>query len=265
MPDKKSPKKSLNKYDKIIEAVFFDNFQNGDSKVAFGRNELAEACEKLNLSRVKNLGDIPYSYRFRRDLPDSIRKCAPENTEWIIIGKGTGEYEFRQASPAKIAPINNRHKIMISDATPEIITTYSPGSDEQALLTKVRYNRLVDIFTGLTCYSLQNHLRTSVQNIGQIEIDEIYIGLNKLGTHFILPCQAKSIGDRFGIVQVMQDLEFCKQKYPELTCRAIALQFLSKNDIAILELTIDPDPDIYKLRIVDEKHYRLIRETQASR
>jgi len=34
--------------------------------------------------------------------------------------------------------------------------------DEQALLAKLRYNRLLDIFTGVVCYSLQNHLRTNV-------------------------------------------------------------------------------------------------------
>ena len=52
-------------------------------------------------------------------------------------------------------------------------------NDEQALLAKIRYNRLIDIFTGITCYSLQNHLRTTVPNIGQVEIDEIYIGIDK--------------------------------------------------------------------------------------
>ena len=45
--------------------------------------------------------------------------------------------------------------------------------DGPALLAKVRYNRLVDIFIGITCYSLQNHLRTTVRSIGQVEIDEI--------------------------------------------------------------------------------------------
>ncbi len=64
-------------------------------------------------------------------------------------------------------------------------------NDEQALLAKIRYNRLIDIFTGITCYSLQNHLRTTVPNIGQVEIDEIYIGIDKRGAHYILPAQAK--------------------------------------------------------------------------
>ncbi|WP_216349316.1 hypothetical protein [[Limnothrix rosea] IAM M-220] len=69
-------------------------------------------------------------YRFRRDLPESIRNCVAGDTEWSIIGTGMGSYEFRQVAPAHISPTSHHHKIQISDATPEIITTYSPGSDE---------------------------------------------------------------------------------------------------------------------------------------
>ena len=50
----------------------------------------------------------------------------------------------------------------IPDGTPSIVRKYSI-SDEQALLAIVRYNRLIDIFLGVTCYSLQNHLRTTGQ------------------------------------------------------------------------------------------------------
>jgi hypothetical protein len=52
-------------------------------------------------------------------------------------------------------------------------------NDEQALLAKLRYNGLVDIFVGIACYSLQSHLRTTVSGLGQVEIDEIYIGIDK--------------------------------------------------------------------------------------
>ncbi len=79
-------------------------------------------------------------------------------------------------------------------------------SDEQALLAKIRYNRLIDLFTGLTCYSLQNHLRTAVKNVGQVETDEIYVGLDKRGAHFILPVQAKGKREKIGIVQIEQDI-----------------------------------------------------------
>ena len=62
----------------------------------------------------------------------------------------------------------------IPDATPGVISRYAIN-DEQGLLAKLRYNRLIDIFTGLTCYSLQNHLRTTVPELGQVETDEIYL------------------------------------------------------------------------------------------
>lgn len=248
----------MSKYDNIITKVFMNNYKKGAITVPFNRNELAFACDDLDIPRIKNLGDIPYSYRFRKELPDIIRQVCPPNSEWIIIGTGVGIYEFRLASPGKIIPTLNRQRIKIPDATPEIVKKYAPGTDEQALLTKVRYNRLIDLFTGLTCYSIQNHLRTTVQNIGQIEIDEIYLGVSKKGAHFIIPCQAKSPGDRFGIVQVMQDIEFCRTRYPNAICKPIALQFLTENDVAILELAVEESAGIFHLSVVDERHYKLV-------
>ncbi len=248
----------MSKYDDVIVRVFFRNYSEGAIKVSFDRDELSEACDDLGIARIKNLGDVPYSYRFRKELPNNIKEKCPVDSEWIITGTGIGSYEFRLAAPGKIEPTNNRQRIKVPDSTPEIVKRYAPGTDEQALLTKVRYNRLVDLFSGLTCYSIQNHLRTTIQNVGQIEIDEVYLGINKKGTHFVIPCQAKSPGDRFGIVQVMQDIEFCKARYPNAICKPIALQFLSENDVAILELAVEESNDVFHLSVVDERHYKLV-------
>ena len=254
----------MTKYDDIIETVFKKHFTRGSVRIAFNREELAEACDQLGIKRIKNIGDIPYSFRFRKELPISIKATALKDAEWIILGAGVGFYEFRLAAPAKIAPTNNRHRIKIPDAMPEIVKKYAPGTDEQALLTKVRYNRLVDVFTGLTCYSIQNHLRTTVENIGQIEVDEIYLGVSKRGAHYVIPCQAKSPGDRFGIVQVMQDIELCKQRYSHALCKPIALQFLSEQDVAILELAVEEEKDVFRLTVIDERHYQLTRQDGIS-
>lgn len=93
---------------------------------------------------------------------------------------------------------------------------HKPGlrsvSDEQALLAKLRYNRLVDIFTGVACYSLQSHLRTHVSGIGQVETDEIYIGVDRRGVHYVFPIQAKGGKDRIGVVQIEQDFAMCAAK-----------------------------------------------------
>lgn len=254
----------MGKYEQIVEWVFNQNYQPGRVRVPFNREELVKASEALGFERIRNLGDIPYSFRFRRELPDSIQYTAPEGAEWIIVGAGFGEYEFRLAAPGKIQPSPHIKLIKVPDATPEIVRHYAPGKDEQALLTRARYNRLVDIFTGITCYSIQNHLRTTVSNIGQVEVDEIYVGVNKRGTHFVLPCQAKSPGDRFGIVQAMQDIALCQERYPNAICKAIALQFINDDSVAILELAFDEENELFKLGIVEEKHYELVPRTQIS-
>ncbi len=44
---------------------------------------------------------------------------------------------------------------------------------------------IIDIFTGITCYSLQNHLRTTVPDVGQVETDEVYVGIDRRGVHLI--------------------------------------------------------------------------------
>jgi hypothetical protein len=248
----------MSKYDKIIEKVFFDNFKEGKKRVSFTREELATASDALGFPRIKNLGDIPYSYRFRKDLPESISTTASGGKDWIIVGTGIASYEFRIASPAKIQPSLNLKRIKIPDATPEILKKYAAGTDEQALLAKIRYNRLVDIFLGVTCYSIQNHLRTTVVGIGQIEVDEIYIGVNSKGVHFSIPCQAKSPGDSFGIVQAMQDIALVKQTYPSTVCRPLVLQFLSESDVAIAEVDVVEEDDEFRLLIVDERHYSLV-------
>lgn len=140
------------------------------------------------------------------------------------------------------------------DATPEIVLAYA-HTDEQALLAKVRYNRLIDVFLGVTAYSLQSHLRTTVKDIGQIEIDEIYVAIDATGRQFVLPVQAKGGKDQLSAVQSEQDMAFCRAKYPSLICRAVSAQFMEDDLIAMFEVTLDDDV----VKVVVEKHYRLSR------
>jgi hypothetical protein len=127
----------MNKYEKIIDKVFFDFYTEGTVRIRFNREHLAEACKVLSIPRIKNLGDIPYSFRFRRELPGRIRATAPQDADWIIFGAGNGAYEFRLASPGKITPTKNRFPIKVPDATPEVVKLYASGIDEQALLTRI--------------------------------------------------------------------------------------------------------------------------------
>ena len=73
----------------------------------------------------------------------------------------------------------------------------------------------------------------------------------------MIPCQAKSPGDRFGIVQVMQDIALCEERYPHAICKPIALQFTNDDGVAILELAVVDQDELLQLNIVEEKHYQL--------
>jgi hypothetical protein len=253
------PDRGLNRYSQLIEKLFFDHYIEGSIEVIVSREEFAHTATSLNISLPKNLGDIIYSFRYRTELPESIKRKAPEGKYWIIQLFGRGRYRFSLVNVPRIVPSEISAEIKIPDSTPGVISKYSID-DEQALLAKLRYNRLIDIFTGLTCYSLQNHLRTTVADLGQVETDEIYIGLDKRGVHYVLPVQAKGGTDQIGIVQIEQDIAMCSQKFPALICRPIASQFMRDDLIALFEC-IQTEEGI---RVAEEKHYRLVQPEELT-
>ena len=249
-----------NRYQSLIEKIFFDHFKKGAQEIVFDRDELIAAAAKLAIDLPKNLGDVIYALRFRIPMPATILSTQPKGKEWIIEGIGRAQYAFRLTSVSRIVPNPNLVVIKVPDATPEIIAAYAL-SDEQALLAKVRYNRLIDIFLGLATYSLQSHLRTSVQGIGQIEIDEVYVGLDRHGRQFVVPVQAKGGSDKLSPVQAKQDIACCQEKFPGLICRAISAQFIESDLLCLFELTLDEG----MIKVVDEAHYRLVPADQISR
>ena len=248
------------RYSRIIEDIFFRYYSAGDKVVLFAREDIVIAAERLDIGLPKNLGDVVYSFRHRNPLPDAIVDVAPADQTWVIVGKGQAKYAFELKSVAKIQPDSMLPIIKVPDSTPGIVSRYAL-TDEQALLAKLRYNRLIDVFTGVTCYSIQNHLRTTVQSIGQIETDEIYVGVDKRGAHYVLPVQAKGKADQIGIVQIEQDLALCDEKFPELVARPIAAQFLDDGSIALFEFARDAEQEVVKLA---ERHYRLVPEQEMS-
>lgn len=127
-------------------------------------------------------------------------------------------------------------------------------------MAKIRYNRLVDIFTAVTCYSLQNHLRTTVPEMGQIETDEIYIGIDQRGAQYVFPVQAKGGTDQLGIVQIEQDFALCNRKFSQLICRPIAAQFI-KDDLIAMFAFEENDNGI---AVSSEKHYRLVNPEEMT-
>ncbi len=246
----------------IIDVIFAANHRPGLQEVTFTRDDLIDAAIELGAPRPKNLGDIVYSLRYRVPLPDSIRQTAPRGHEWAIFPGGYAVYTLRTVPFNLIEPRKGLRTIRIPDATPGVISKYAL-TDEQALLARVRYNRLLDVFTGLACYPLQSHLRTSITitsaidgkpSSSQVETDDVYVGLDEHGAHYVLPVQAKGGSDSLSVIQIWQDLRVAEQKFRDLIARPIAAQFMEHDVIALFEFQASND----EITIFREHHYSLV-------
>jgi hypothetical protein len=97
--------------------------------------------------------------------------------------------------------------------------------------------------------------------VGQVETDELYIGLDKRGAHTIIPAQAKGGRDRIGAVQSEQDIALCAAQFPDLICRPVAAQFVEDGVIALFEF-VDAAPG--EIAISSQRHYRLVKPQDLS-
>lgn len=246
-------RKSENRYVAIIEKIFFAHWKKGKKEFEFDRDEIKAWANKLNVELPDNVGDLIYYFRFRAPLPNSIKATEPKGMQWHIQLAGRARYRFKLAKENRIVPRSELVTIKVPDATPELIAGYALD-DEQALLAIVRYNRLVDIFLGITTYSLQNHLRTTAKGFGQLEIDELYIGIDTHGCHYAIPVQAKGGTDQISIVQTQQDIATCAEKFSGVKCRALSVQFMADDIVAMFELTVEGD----EVKVVEERHYKLV-------
>jgi hypothetical protein len=260
-PDGSSKQKSVEgAYKLILTYLFFAHYDpKTKTTTPFHREEIVGAAAELGVDLPKNKGDVVYSQRFRADMPNKIAAVTPKGHEWRLESVGASRYQFKLLEgSSRILPRTDAVAIKVPDATPEIITANAQG-DEQALLAKVRYNRLIDIFLGVTAYSLQNHLRTQVSKV-QVEIDEVYVAVNRQGEQFVIPIQAKGGSDQLSILQTRGDLLCCKEKFPDLTCRPVSAQFMPGGVIAMFELASDGDV----IKVKEEKHYRLVPSSDIS-
>lgn len=275
LEDGRQRRKVAGSYEQILVAIFSERYSpmrqafqardkpNSDPlpDLVFDRDDIIATAERLGLARPKNVGDLIYSYRYRKPLPKEILATEPEDYAWRILGAGSGRYKFQLRKQIDLIPRQGAEVRKIPDATPEIVGQYALG-DEQGLLARVRYNRLIDIFLGLTAYSLQNHLRTSVQDYGQIEIDELYVGVDAAARQYVIPVQAKRANDSLGDIQTIQDAEFCRthERYKRCLVRQVSAQFLPDGTIALFELKWDGRD----VSVVQERHYRLVGASQIS-
>jgi hypothetical protein len=99
-----------------------------------------------------------------------------------------------------------------------------------------------------------------VKDVGQVEIDDLYVGVNTNGEWFVIPVEAKGRHptDRLGVIQVGQLIAFARQNYPELTLRPVGVKGWLDGSIFLMEFNVADELD--KIRTIRYKRYRLVRE-----
>ncbi len=245
-------------YDLVIAKLFRKLIERyGDAlRLPFTKADVEAAIVDLELA-IKNVPDVIYTYRVgRAPLPDEILT----HGHWAIEARGKGKYTFVRLARSPYVDIPADIEIIsLLDATPQIVLKYQ-GSDEQAILARIRYNRLVDVFTSLTAYHIQSHFRTALQEMGQIEIDDLYIGVDTDGRGFILPVEAKGAhpAEQLGVIQITQMVRFAQERFPDLSVRPIGIKVMPDSSYVFVEFkpTLNPN-DVVTRRY---KRYALYRE-----
>jgi hypothetical protein len=102
MPERKSP--ARNRYEVLILTIFGNHHRKGLDDFEFERSELESVAAKLDIDLPKNLGDLIYSFRYRRGLPEEILATETAGREWIIEPAGRAKYRFRLAKVSRIIP-----------------------------------------------------------------------------------------------------------------------------------------------------------------
>jgi len=96
--------------------------------------------------------------------------------------------------------------------------------------------------------------------MGQVETDEIYIGLDQSGAHWVFPVQAKGGTDTLSVVQIEQDFALCAARFPSLICRPIAAQFMKEDVIALFSFGVQEGQVV----VLSERHYRLVAPDEVT-
>lgn len=246
-------------YDKVIVKLFEKVYREDQDRIEFTKDQLIDICSEIDIP-IKNIPDILYTYRSRSDLPESITRTG----NWILQGLGKGKYAFLKLrrSPHVDIP-QDLEVVQVPDSTPEIVLKYC-GTDEQSVLTKVRYNRLIDTFLSLTAYHLQGHLRTSLDGIGQVEIDELYVAIDTDGHQYVIPVEAKGPDPRekLGVAQIGWLIAFANQRYPRLMAKPVAVK--SSEDGSIFLLEFNTAADLNDIRTVSYRRYSLFHEEERT-
>lgn len=257
-------------YVPILSRVFEKYYKEGDTVVRFTLDDIREAADELNIV-ARNPGDVIYRMRSRTELPKAIT----DKGFYILRQVKRGVYQF-EVGTSTIVQIPVGEIIDTIDQTPLPVRRLLPEDlaeiDEQGLLTIIQYCNLLSHFTGLQVFRLKSHVRKGVRSVGQVEVDEVDVGvaLDITDTPIVFPIEAKAPPDALNWTQIAAQVTFAIQYFPGHTIRPIAVKVDYDSLIHILEFNLTKEPSelkvlrsaTYKLNLSDQQRMMIRQTTQ---
>ena len=231
----------------VIERIFEEIYVSGETNLPIERSVFAEIASNLDLATYSDLDELFDPYRTGRELPEEISSTAPEGYEWVIECGETGLFAFSLIRSLRLFP-NDIELVSIPDVTPLPVAQYA-SSDLQAMLARIRYNRLVDLLSGVISFY---HL-SDPREIGQSETDDLYVGFDRQGNHCILPVVAIGLSEKVSRSLIENAFATCRVHFPALVAKPIGAIRTDVNTIALFEFGYVKS----ELVIKNKRHYDL--------
>ncbi len=232
-------------------------FRNGTADPATGdllftQADLRRAAQELHLE-VRNFPDLTYNLRSRSPLPPEIIEAGFTT----IAIRGKGKYALVTAEDKVEVPSGTEVLEVSTTAVPKAIRDIL-RTDEQSILSAMRYLDLVSDFIGTKAYHLQGHLRTSGGFGQQVEADDVWVAVKPGKTRLILPIEAKGPRERIGRHQMMSTVDAVLKKIPGFPVVPLAAQLEESGLLVLIEFSYRTAGDrIVEIAPVAFKRYRL--------
>lgn len=242
-------------YVPVLREIVRRKYVAGTNRIEFTKQDIEAIAAELGL-KVGNAADLVYRMRARTRLPDDILDLGFT----VLRGVGRGRYALEIGGEA-VVRLPEHEVLDHNDQTPLPVRRLLPENivdlDEQGILTMIGYCKLLDHFTGLTVYRLRSHVRKSVPNVGQAELDEIDVGvaLRDDDVPVVFPIEAKAADEVINRVQVATAVAYCQTYFAGHEIRPIVVKLTYDGVLHFLEFR--PTTALAGLRVVHSCGYRL--------
>lgn len=251
-------------YTPILLAIFRRKYVQGATTVTFTLEEVRAELAAAGLE-ARNTADLIYRMKSRTVLPAEIT----DKGFRVLAITGRGTYALTVAESTLINYPERKEVTDVHDRTPfavrRLLADDFGNTDEQGLLSVLRFNDVFSQFLRVQVFHLKGHVRKSVPGQGQVEVDDVHVALSGgLDDPLILiPVEAKAKDEPVNRVQIAMQVKYANHAFPGLLVRPLTVKLFADGLVLLMEF--NPSTNPADLNIVKSAYYRIVRSPLPAR